>query len=198
MLLATFWVFFSVDMDGDMDVLAGGTNSPLRTDFASNQLVWCENKGGRNPEFIAHVLLGGASVQTFDILVSADGVLVILQKWFGPQVHLTWFHSVPGMSIAHASENLLVDGPVIDGEVRLVVIAPILGSMDPTALEFFTSSLYGANWYRSDIRSPSQPAVSSVITGHVVELGAADIDGEGYRPVRLLPKFRTSEGKCIT
>jgi hypothetical protein len=171
---------FPVDMDGDMDVLAGAGSIGFVSLF---QLVWCENKGGSNPEFVAHVLLGGASIATFDVLVSTDAVLVVAAvflEWSGHRgVQLKWFRSVPGMSIARASDDLLVHGPVITGFTHLV-IAPIIDDVDvdPAAFDVVVSTDDGVTWYHGDESSPSGLTASPVMMGDFRDVDVADVDGE--------------------
>ncbi len=163
-----------------MDVLAGGNGAP-NFNGATFQLVWCENNGGSDPEFVAHALLGGASIATFDVLVSADAVLVVVAvflEWPASRVQLKWFRSVPGMLIAHASDDLLVNGPVITGFTHLV-IAPIIDvDVDPAAFDVVVGTKQGVTWYHSDKSSPSGLASSEVVTGNVYTVDVADVDGE--------------------
>jgi hypothetical protein len=169
-------------MDGDMDVLAGGSGELYNLYGVTFQLVWCENEGGSNPEFVAHVLLGGANVVTFDVLVSKDAVLVMVAAQYVPlgakMVQLKWFRSVPGMSIAHASADL-VDGPVI--EFWQLVIAPIIDAdVNVIAFDFFSGNLEGVTWCRINTSSPPGLTSSLVMAEYAKDLGVGDVDGEHY------------------
>jgi hypothetical protein len=174
----------SVDMDGDVDILAGGTGSST-FNTGSSQLMWCENEGGSDPAFVAHVLLGGASVILFDVLVGTDSVLIIVAEetetsWISNfRYQLKWFRIVPGLSTVYSSDHLLTRGPVIWDLWQLVISSAIDVDLDPTAFEFFTATSRGVTWHRSDESSPTGLTNSSVMMGEVRVMGVADVDGEG-------------------
>jgi hypothetical protein len=174
-------------MDGDMDILAGGSST---FNGGSSQLMWCENEGGSDPTFVAHVLLGGASIIYFDVLIGTDSVLIIVAEqletwrqswsWSGNSGYqLKWFRSVPGLSTVYSSDYLLTRGPLIWELWQLAISPAIDDDHDPTAFEFFTATSRGVTWHRSDESSPTGLTNSSVMMGEVTVMGVADVDGEG-------------------
>ena len=154
-----------------MDVLAWGSNA---------QLLWCENEGGSEPTFVAHVLLGGASFTTLDVLASADAVLIVLaEQLVEPrEAQLKWFRSVPGMSIVHASDDMLVQGPVVSGVLRLSIPPSMDDRVELDAFEFVACTSRAVTWYTGDVSSYSGFTGIDVVTGLIDDMDVSDVDGE--------------------
>ncbi len=172
-----------VDMDGDTDVLVGGNGvGPFSFSTSSSQMVWCNNQGGSDPTFVAHVLFKGVSARRFDVLVSPDIVHIIIAEQLEGGVQLKWSRSVRGLWMADAPDDLVMVGAVIGSTLNYLAIIPPEDSRNPAIVDFVAGTGIGVLWYRSDASSPTGHTTLVVMTGYVYHMDIADVDGEDRLP----------------